>query len=138
MNKITKRSDLINRKKKKGFTLIELIVVIAILGILAAILVPSMLGILNQAHGSTDNANARAIYSASVAAASRLSAANKTVDDTTVENEALLILGAGFDGDTFVVNVDEATGAVTGITYTPPGGTRDPINYPTEEATTTA
>ena len=36
-------------KKKKGFTLIELIVVIAILGILILILVPSVMGAKNKA-----------------------------------------------------------------------------------------
>jgi len=48
---------------KKGFTLIELIVVIAILAILAAILIPSITGYIAKAEQGRDSANCRALYS---------------------------------------------------------------------------
>lgn len=41
--------NLIKNKKKKGFTLIEMVAVVAIIGILAAILVPKITGYLNEA-----------------------------------------------------------------------------------------
>ncbi|MGL5416007.1 MAG: type II secretion system protein [Clostridium sp.] len=40
---------LIKNKKKKGFTLIEMVAVVAIIGILAAVLVPKITGYLNEA-----------------------------------------------------------------------------------------
>ena len=52
------------KSNKKGFTLIELVVVIAIIGVLAAILVPSMLGYVKKSRLKTANSNAKTAYNA--------------------------------------------------------------------------
>ncbi|MFX0548756.1 type IV pilin protein [Hathewaya histolytica] len=50
------------KSKKKGFTLIELIVVIAILGILAAILLPRFSGFTDNAREKSIKAEAKNVY----------------------------------------------------------------------------
>jgi type IV pilus assembly protein PilA len=49
------------RKSKKGFTLVELIVVLVILAILAAILVPTLIGYIDKARQEKDFSTAQSI-----------------------------------------------------------------------------
>ena len=91
--------------KAKGFTLIELIVVMAIIGVLAAILVPSMIGYLNDSKFSKANANAKQVYQSAANWATKCetnsqpATASITYDgdlvnnETTVANSAIVFKG---------------------------------------------
>lgn len=54
-------------KKNKAYTLVEMLIVIAIIVILVAISIPSMSGSLEKAHRATDAANLRAEKAAYIA-----------------------------------------------------------------------
>lgn len=51
------------KTNKKGFTLAELLIVIAIIAVLIAIAIPTFAGALDNARRQTDHANIRAAYS---------------------------------------------------------------------------
>ena len=59
-----------DKNKKKGFTLVELIVVLAILAILAAMLVPALTGYIDKANEKKVIATARQYYVAAQTVAS--------------------------------------------------------------------
>ena len=69
---------------RKGFTLIELIVVIAIIGVLAAILVPTMLGYVRKSKLSSAGSTAASIYKAINSTLTELDEEDYDIGDTYV------------------------------------------------------
>ncbi len=143
---------LMNLKNKKGFTLIEMLVVILIIVVLIAIAVPAVSGYRNDANETADKGAAETLFNALEAATTThnpaepanivgasigtapatnqlYSTAVLTRDDLTgpyleAVNE---FLGASWDGS-FTFHVTLSTGSVNWVAYRPEGASATPDN----------
>lgn len=102
-------------KNKKGFTLVEIIVVLVILAILAGAAIPTMLGFIDDAKNKTVIAEGRAVLVAAQVKATEAYAVDGEVLVGDIDATLVKTL-AGVDGvaSDFVV----AGGKVTGFKYT--------------------
>lgn len=109
--------------KKKGFTLMEMMIVVAIIAILIAIIIPTFKGALERANAAADEANLRAYYAETMA--------NAILDDKTVSGGNLNTFTVA--GVQYTLKGGTATSAVNNdgqliITYKPKSG--DEVTIP--------
>lgn len=70
-----------NSKNQEGFTLIELMIVIAIIGILAAIAIPNFISYRKRSYNTAANADIKNLYTAAQAYYTDSPAGEPTLDD---------------------------------------------------------
>jgi len=144
------------KKQQSGFTLIELIMVIVILGILAAFALPRFANLTGDARAATVNAAAGSMRSASAIAHSAFLVAGTSPTSVTLEGTPVamssgyptadsIMTAAQVGAPDFDIATTSGTAAVKAATdstkcnvvYAPATGTGTAITPPTITATTT-
>ncbi len=119
------------RSSQRGFTMIELVVVIVILGILAAFALPRFMGLENQARVAALNGMAGSVRSAANMAHG-VWLANGNVSPITVDGNAVTIVNGYPDAAGIQSLIQDTTGfavavAAPNTTFTP-NNARTPAN----------
>lgn len=91
------------KNNKKGFTLVELVIVVAVMAILVAVAIPTIGSVTGKAKMSVYNSNAKTIESMLKLAQADADTgdATITVDYKTVLEDAKLGIKAASDGDSY-------------------------------------
>ncbi|MDO5407495.1 MAG: type II secretion system protein [Eubacteriales bacterium] len=132
-------------RDRKGFTLVELTVVLVILTILAAIMVPTMTGWIDRAKGKQAELNARAVYLAAQTTAAELYAGGDQMeffdDEAGLSDGVVTVSSRDADGDSveaqiarlaavqeeYTAEIHIENGEIVGVVYTPENERLEPV-----------
>ena len=95
------------KNNKKGFTLVELVIVVAVMAVLVAIAIPTVKSVVGSAEDAVGKSNANTIESMIKL---YMAENEETVSATTIDT-ALTEANLGIESGTYIY--DDATGAVT-------------------------